>query len=107
MDQRSATRKVGCGSVVDPEREIVEDRAVRAIVAMAGGDQLSKRVRHRLHFGNARLKIVDMRFCNAFDLAAWAAAIAPESQEFADFRNRKAEPPRPSDELSSWMSRSP
>jgi len=58
-------------------REIIEDRTVRPIVAMAGGDQLSKRVRHSLHFSDPRLEIADMRLGDALDFAAWAAAIAP------------------------------
>src|SRR6185437_14965904 len=66
---------VGRGSLVASQREIVEDRAVRAIVAMAGGGQVPKRGRHRLQFGDPR------------DLPARAAAIAQQSQELADFRN--------------------
>ena len=58
-------------------RQVVEDRTVRTIVAMAGGDQVSKRVRHRLHFGNSRVKIPDVRLGDALDLPARAAAIAP------------------------------
>src|ERR1700677_1748915 len=53
-----------------PEREIVEDRAVRTIVAVACADELSKRVRHRLHLNDARLKIADMRLGDEPDLAA-------------------------------------
>ena len=59
------------------EREIVKDRAVRAIVAMARGDEVAQRLRHSLHFGDARLKVADMRLGDAFDFAARAAAVAP------------------------------
>ena len=41
--------------------QIIEDRTVRTIVAMAGGNQVSKRVRRGLHLSDARLKIADMR----------------------------------------------
>ena len=47
------------------------------IVAMARGDQFPKRVGHRLHLRDARLKIADMRFRDAPNLPAWAAAVAP------------------------------
>jgi Cu+-exporting ATPase len=80
------------------EGEIVEDRTVRAIVAMAGGGQAPEGVRHRLHFGDARLKVADMGFRDALDLPARTAAIAPQGQELADLRNGKAEPARPADE---------
>jgi hypothetical protein len=40
---------------------------------MAGGNQVSKRVRHRLHLSDARLKIADMRLGDALDLPARAA----------------------------------
>src|SRR5208282_5326244 len=80
------------------QREIVEDRAVRPIVSVAGADELAERLRYRLHFGDALLKVADMRFGDAFHVAARTAAIAPQGQESADFRNRKPEPARPPDE---------
>src|SRR6185437_4103965 len=59
------------------ERQIIEDRAVRTVVAMAAGDQTSKRAGHGLHFGDPRLKVADMGFRNAPDVTARAAAVAP------------------------------
>jgi hypothetical protein len=73
--------KLRCGfldaSLVPTEREIVKDRAVRSIVAMACGDQFPKRVRHRLHLDDARLKIADVSLSDALDLAAGTAPVAP------------------------------
>jgi hypothetical protein len=44
--------RVGYGLAVDgSEREIVENRAIRSIVAMARGDEFSKSIRYRLHLG--------------------------------------------------------
>ena len=51
--------------------------------------------RHRLHFGDALLEVADVRLGDAFHVAAGPAAIAPQGQESADFRNRKPEPARP------------
>jgi hypothetical protein len=60
--------------------QIIEDRTVRTIVAMAGGNQVSKRVRHGLHLSDARLKIADMHLSDALDLPARAAAVARSAQ---------------------------
>src|ERR1700733_10962695 len=69
-----AHARVGCGLVVGPsEREIIEDRAVRTIVAVAGAHEFSKRVCHRLHLSDARLEIADMCFGDPLHFAARAA----------------------------------
>src|SRR5579871_284186 len=78
-------------------RQIVEDRTVGPVVAVAGVDQFAQRLRHRLHLGDARLEVSEARFGNALDLAAGTAPIAPERQQSRDFLDREPKPARPPD----------
>src|SRR6516225_319908 len=72
------------------ERQVVEDRAVRPVVAMAAAHKLLERPRHGLHIGDPRLKIADMRLGDPPDLSARPVVVAPQSQQRADFRDGKA-----------------
>ena len=87
--------------------EIVEDRAVGSVVAVAGGDESSKRVRHRPHLGDASFELANMGLSDALDLTAWTGAVAPEGEQSADFGNRKPSRRARRMNFSSWTSRSP
>src|SRR5271166_5068447 len=83
----------------DARGKIVEDGTVRPVVAMAFVNKPAQRLRHNLHVRDARLEIGDVRPGDAPDFAAWTVPVARQGQKGADFRRRKAEPPRSLDEL--------
>src|SRR5271166_2649058 len=52
-------------SLYHAQRQIVEDRAVRPVVAVAFLHELAQRLRHRLHLRDARLEIAHVRLGDA------------------------------------------
>src|SRR5208283_1362164 len=69
MEERAKVRKRGSAFAL-LARQIVEDRAVGPIVAATGVNERAERLRHRLHFGDARLELRHVAFGDAPDLAA-------------------------------------
>jgi hypothetical protein len=115
MDERESGRKLFAGggresatsSAGVAQREIVEDRAIRPVVAVTSMDKVAQGLGHRLHIGDTRVEVADMRFRDPFDLPARSRPIAPEREQSADFRDRKPSRRARRMNLSSWMSRSP
>ena len=71
-------------------RQLVEDRAVRALIAVATGGQCFERVFHRSHLAHAPVQVSHMRQRDAFHVGAGAAPVPPA---VCDFSWKPAEPP--------------
>ena len=69
----------------DPAGEAIEDRAVGAIVALAGTGKTEERRAHLAQHGNLAVELGDMRLREPFHVGAGAAPVRPESQQIADF----------------------
>ncbi len=80
-------------------RQVVEDRAMRPVVAVAVAHQLAQGRRHRLHLGDAPFEIVEMILGRCFLTSRLGPlVVAPQREQRADFVDRKAEPARPANE---------
>ena len=83
---------VACGC------QIVQDRALRPLVAMAALHQRLQRALHGLHGGDAFGQVVDVGLGDALDLAAGAGLVLPQAHQLADFLHREAQAARAADE---------
>jgi len=74
--------------------QVIQNRAIRPIVAVAIVGEVLQRAHHRLHLGDLALQVRDVAFSEILDLRGGAAAIAPKGEQGADRLQRKAEGPR-------------
>lgn len=71
--------------------EIIDDRAIRPVIALTVCDEMLKRLFHRFQLGDLELKRIDMFQCLRLDFRAGPVRVAPQSQKMTDTFNRKAE----------------
>src|SRR6185312_3740064 len=71
--------------------QVIQDRAVRPLVAVAVLQQVLQRALHGLHRLDARAQVQHMLLRDALDARAGAAPVAPQAYQFGDLRHRKAE----------------
>src|SRR5437763_7703639 len=73
-------------------RQLVDDRAVGPLVAVASPDQVAQRLAHRRELAELALDLAEMRRRKGADIGAGALPVAPQRDEIADLLDREAEP---------------
>ena len=72
---------IGRGNLTLPQPgQIIKDRAVWAIIAVAALGQVYEGAFYRLQRGNAGIDLLNMIECQAFDVGAGTSLVAPERQ---------------------------
>ena len=79
--------------------EILEDRALRPLIAVAAMDQCLERPLHPLELVDLLFEIADVTLRDSAYITAAAAPVLPQPQQLRDLLHREAEPPRPAHEL--------
>ena len=100
-DKSSARRR----GAIAARREVLEDRAIRALIAVAGAGKLFQRALHGLKRRDLALQLRDMVLGQPLDVGAGARAVPPELQQPADILDREAEIARRT-KRRVWTSRS-
>src|SRR3546814_16874794 len=85
--------------------EILEDRAVRPRLAVAGLGQMLQAVLHRLQLGDLRGQLVDMAHGDLLHRRRGPLAIAPQAEQQTDVVEREAEVARAPDEAQHQSGR--
>jgi hypothetical protein len=79
-------------------REIVEDRALGAVVPVTMLSEVLERLHHRLELGDLRPELFNVLASDSFHGDAGARFVVPEAQQLADIVGRKAQGARAPDE---------
>lgn len=77
-------RLSGCGTVSISGRKIGEDRAIGAIVAVAGMGEVLQCAGHVFHLGDLLAQPCDLCECQALDVAARPGTVMPKGKKVAD-----------------------
>src|SRR5712691_3376143 len=72
--------------------QIVDDRAIRAVIATASVDQMRERIADRLQFANFPLHLLQMLFGQFLDISARASSVAVECDQAFEIFDREAQP---------------
>ena len=68
-----------------PRFQVLEDRAVRAVVALAAFNQFLEGVAQAAEFADFLIQLLDMLASQGLYIAAGTLAVLPEGQQLADF----------------------
>ena len=79
-------------------REIIENRAIRPLIAAAAMGEMSESPADRLQLLELAVDILDMGERQLAHLGAGAALVMPERQQLLDIGDGKAQAARPTDE---------
>ena len=76
-------------------RQLVDDRAIGPVVAMAAHDEMLQRRPYRAQLRQLFVDLVDMPACDGLHVGTRAGAVAPKSEKTADILDGEAKGPRP------------
>ena len=96
-----ASRLPSVGKYSDRPCQVFQDRAVGASITMAATHQMCQRAAHGLHVCNTLLQLAEVLLRDALHACACAAAVVPQTDQFADLVHRKTEITRPLDETQT------
>src|SRR5687768_208342 len=65
-------------------RQVIQDRAIRPVVAVAVVGEVLQRAHHCLHLGNLALQVRDVAFSEILHLGGRTPAVAPQCQQRTD-----------------------
>ncbi len=60
-------------------RQVIQDRAIRSLVAMTGPRQIPERLNHSLQVQNLLLHLLNMLYSQILNVTASAAFVAPQA----------------------------
>ncbi|CZT31042.1 hypothetical protein PCPL58_4586 [Pseudomonas cerasi] len=84
-----AVRALAVWLAAPARRQVLEDRAVGAVVALAMFHQFLKRIAQARQFFDLLVQLGNVLPGQCLDVGAGPLAVLPEGQQFADFFQRK------------------